>query len=191
MMGFPDNLNMRLMDARKIQASKLDALATGDRRKILHKLVHAHSAAVVETNYLIERHAAFDEGVELLHRNDPEGPNLASFEGEHIEDELRIDQRKQLERLQERETEKLRSRGGTHSRQFIPSEMKNYLLMKVMLLNDFSYTKTMLSGMPDNLGGKTKRAYWDDFILRVINRDTKLKDMVLGFLPACISVKQF
>ncbi len=49
----------------------------------------------------------------------------------------------------------------------------------------------MLTGIPINLGGKTKRADWDNFILRVINPDLKLKDMVLCFLPACTSVKQF
>ena len=179
------------MDARKIQASKLEALATGANRTELHRSVHAHSAEVVQTNYLIERHAAFNEGVDLLHRDDPEGPNLESFEGERIEEELRNARRTQLETLQEQETEKQRSRAGTHSRQFIPSELKNYLLMKVMILNDFSYTKTMLTGIPINLGGKTKRADWDNFILRVINPDLKLKDMVLCFLPACTSVKQF
>ena len=96
MIGFPENLIMRLMDSRKIQASKLDTLAPGDKRTVLHKSVHAHSAVVVKTNYLIERHAAFDEGVALLHQDDPEGPNLTSFEGEHIEDELTIAWRKQL-----------------------------------------------------------------------------------------------
>ena len=191
MMGFPDNLNLRLMDARKIQASKLEALATGANRTELHRSVHAHSADIVKTNYLIDRHAAFNEGVDLIHRDDPEGPNLESFEGEQMEEELRNARRTQLETLQERKTEKQRSRAGTHARHFIPSELKNYLLMKMMILNDFSYTKTMLTGMPINLGGKTKNADWDNFILRVINRDLKLKDMVLRFLPACTSVKQF
>ena len=44
--------------------------------------MHAHGAEVVETNYLLKRHAAFDEGVALLDQDDPEGPNLGSFEGE-------------------------------------------------------------------------------------------------------------
>ena len=179
------------MDARKIQASKLEALATGANSKELHRSVHAHSAEVVKSNYLIERHAAFNEGVELIHRDDPEGPNLEIFEGEQMEEELRNARKKQLETLQERQTFQQRSRAGTHARQFIPSELKNYLLMKMMILNDFSYTKTMLTGIPINLGGKTKHADWDNFILRVINRDLKLKDMVLRFLPACKSVKQF
>ena len=63
--------------------------------------------------------------------------------------------------------------------------------MKVLILNDLTYMKTMLTRMPINLGGKSKQADWDDFILAVVNRDMKLKELVLGFLPACESVKQF
>ena len=63
--------------------------------------------------------------------------------------------------------------------------------MKVLILNDLTYMKTMLTGMPINLGVKSTQADWDDFILVVVNSDMKLKESVLGFLPACESVEQF
>ena len=145
----------------------------------------------MESNYLIERQGAFNEGVAMIHQDDPEGPNLESHEAAHIDDELHIACQRQLQRIQECKTEKMRTKPGTHARQFIPSEIKNYLLMKVLLLNNLTYTKTMLTGMPINLGGRSKGADWDIFILSVVDRDPKLKSLVLGFLPKCNTVKQF
>ncbi len=189
-MGFPENLKLRLMDCRKIQASKLDAIAPLDKRQALHKSVHAHNAEVVESNYLIERHRAFTEGTELLHKDDLEVKNPETIEPALTDEEFGIARRNQLQRLQESEAEKLRSKVGTNVRRFIPSEIKNYLLKKVLTLNDLTYTKVMLTKIPVNTGGRGRAAEWDNFILSVIANDPKLKSMVIGFLPKCISLKQ-
>ena len=58
----------------------------------VHKVLHAHSAEVDESDYLIDRQVAFNEGVEVLHRDDPKGPK-DSFEDERSEEEIRVARR--------------------------------------------------------------------------------------------------
>ena len=92
-MGFLEELKIRLMDCRKIQASKLDAMAPLDKPQALHKSVHAHTAEVVKSNYLIDRHRAFTEGTELLHKDDLEVKNPETIEPAQTDEELVIARR--------------------------------------------------------------------------------------------------